>query len=132
MQLWQNVWRAGLAPRISEAGLKALQRGLLFDDPTLVQGVTTSPPALDCLGDGEMEAGCALTSCGWRGDGLMMVSEASRFFQRLCRDADQALGKAAASRLFLHWFDETPRAEMRQQLLVEVNRALQQRRPAAA
>jgi hypothetical protein len=48
------------------------------------------------------------------------------------READRALGEPGACRLFLRWFDETPRAEMRRQLLPEVQRALAERRAAAA
>jgi hypothetical protein len=132
MQLWQKVWRQGFAPRLSTAGLEALQRALIEDDPRLLQGVTTSPPALETLGDWSVEAACALTYCGWQGDGLDTVGKAIDFFECACRQADKALGEPAACRLFLHWFDETPRAEMRRRLLAEVQRALGERRAAAA
>jgi hypothetical protein len=132
MNLWQNVWRQGLAPQLSTAGLEALERALMSDDARLVQGVTTSPPALESLSDWEVEAACALTYCGWQGERLGTVAEALSFFERVCRLADEALGEPAACRLFLHWFDETPRAEMRRQLVVEVQRALAARRAAAA
>jgi hypothetical protein len=132
MKTWQQVWRRGFAPRLSTPGLEALERALLDDDGRLVQGITTSPPALETLGDWAVEAACALTYCGWQGDGLDTVSKAIRFFERTCREADRALGESAACRRFLHWFDETPRAEMRRQLLAEVQRALGERRAAAA
>jgi hypothetical protein len=132
METWHQVWRRGFVPRLSTAGLEALERALIDDDGRLVQGVTTSPPALETLGDWSVEAACALTYCGWQGDGLGTVSEAIRFFERACRQADKALGKPAACRLFLHWFDETPRSEMRRQLLAEVQRALADRRAVAA
>ena len=41
---------------------------------------------------------------------------------------DQRFGEPTACRWFLNWFDETPREEMREQLLAEVQRALAQRR----
>jgi hypothetical protein len=50
------------------------------------------------------------------------------FFARMCFEIDQRLGEPAGCRWFLNWFDETPREEMRQQLLAEVKRALAQRR----
>jgi len=132
MQLWQNIWRRGFVPRLSTAGLEALARGLLADDNRLIQGVTTSPPGLETLGDWNVEAACALTYCGWQGEGLNTVSAAISFFERLCRAADETLGEPAACRLFLHWFDATPRAEMRRQLLAEVQRALAERHTVAA
>ena len=42
-------------------------------------------------------------------------------------EADTRLGEPAAVRYFLNWFDDTPRDEMRRQLLAEVNRALAER-----
>lgn len=132
MQLWRHVWRQGLAPQLSTAGLEALERALISDDARLVQGVTTSPPALESLGDWEVESACALSYCGWLGDGHATVAKALGYFEHVCGLADQALGEPAACRLFLHWFDETPRADMRRQLLAEVQRALAERRAVAA
>jgi hypothetical protein len=132
MRTWQQVWRIGFARQISTAGLAALERALVHDDPRLVQGVTTSPPALETLGDWEVEAACAVSYCAWQGEGLATVQQAMGFFERVCREADEAMGEPAACRLFLHWFDETPRAEMRRLLLAEVRRALAERRAAAA
>ena len=36
MESWRKVWRDGLAPEISMAGLDALRRALLGDDPRLL------------------------------------------------------------------------------------------------
>jgi hypothetical protein len=74
-----------------------------------------------------VEAACGLGYCGWQGDGLETVAEVEEFFARTCFEADQRLGEPAACRWFLNWFDETPREEMRRQLLPEVNRSLAQR-----
>ena len=46
----------------------------------------------------------------------------------MCFEIDQRFGEPTACRWFLNWFDETPREEMREQLLAEVQRALAQRR----
>ena len=70
--------------------------------------------------------------CGWKGSGLGTVKEVEEFFVRTCTAADEALGELAACRHFLNWFDETPRADMRRELLREVNRAINQRLAAAA
>src|SRR6516225_8882065 len=123
MESWRKVWRDGLAPLISTAGLEALERALSTDDARLLQGATTTPPPLQCVQDWPVEAACALGYCGWQGEGLESVAE-----------VDERLGEPAACRWFLNWFDETPRDEMRSLLLTEVNRTLGRRRasPEAA
>jgi hypothetical protein len=135
MESWRKVWREGLAPPISTAGLEALRRGLLTDDARLLQSATTSPPPLACVQDWPVDGACALGYCGWQGDGLETVAEVEEYFARSCFECDQLLGEPAACRWFLNWFDETPREEMRRLLLAEVNRSLAQRlagdKPAA-
>jgi hypothetical protein len=126
MESWRKVWREGLAPQLSPAGLEALRRALLGDDARLIQGATTTPPPLQCVQDWPVEAACVLGYCGWQGDGLESVAEVEEFFARLCFQADQRLGEPAACRWFLNWYDETPREEMRRLLLAEVNRSLAQ------
>jgi hypothetical protein len=101
-----------------------LQRALLRDDERLVQGETTSPPFLEVVRGETVQAACALGWCGWHGEGLRTVAQVTGFFERICAEADQALGEPAASRSFLDWFDHTPRAEMRRELLQEVSRSL--------
>ena len=130
MDSWRKVWRDGLAPLISTAGLEALATALHDDDARLLQGATTTPPPLQCVQDWPVEAACALGYCGWQGEGLESVAEVEEYFARLCFEVDQRLGEPAASRWFLNWFDETPRDEMRSLLLAEVNRTLARRRPA--
>jgi hypothetical protein len=127
MESWRKVWREGVANQISTSGLQALRRALLNDDARLLQGATTSPPPLQCVQDWPVEAACGLGYCGWQGDGLETVAEVEEFFARVCYEADQRLGEPAACRWFLNWFDETPREEMRRQLLPEVNRSLAHR-----
>jgi hypothetical protein len=130
MESWRKVWREGVAPLLSTPGLEALQRALQNDDPRLVQGATTTPPLLPCVQDWPVEAACALGFCGWQGDCLETVAEVDEFFVRTCFEIDQRLGEPAACRWFLNWFDETPRKEMREQLLAEVQRTLAQRHSA--
>jgi hypothetical protein len=127
MEAWRKVWREGVAPHLSTAGLEALQRALASDDPRLLQGATTSPPPLQCVQDWAVEGACVIGFCGWQGDGLETVADVEECFARVCFEADQALGEPASCRWFLNWFDETPRDEMRHQLLSEVARALAQR-----
>jgi hypothetical protein len=135
MESWQKVWREGLAPQISTAGLESLREALVLDDPRLLQGATTSPPPLPCVQEWPVEGACGLGYCGWQGDELESVAEVEEYFAQKCFEADQILGEPAACRWFLNWFDETPRGQMRRLLLAEVNRSLAQRRaerPAAA
>lgn len=132
MDQWRKVWRNGLCPQLSEAGLEALRQALQRDDQRLAQGYTTSPPSLDVFADSDVEAACALGFCGWQGEGLTTVAEVTDYYQRLCAHADERLGEPGACRFFLNWFDEMPRAEVRRQLLAEVNRALKRRLARAA
>jgi hypothetical protein len=80
-----------------------------------------------CVQDWPVEAACALGYCGWQGERLETVGQVEEFFARCCFEADQRLGEAAACRWFLNWFDDTPRDEMRRELLAEVERAIEER-----
>ncbi len=120
MERWQHVWRVGFAPILSTRALLALRDALLTDDPRLVQGTCTSPPAkANCL-DWPVERACALGLCGWLGEGRETVGEVEEFFAKCCFEADERLGEPAACRWFLNWFDDTPRDVVRCSLLVEV------------
>jgi hypothetical protein len=127
MESWRKVWREGLAPILSTHGLRALRRALVNDDQRLTQGSTTSPPPLQCVLDWPVEGACVMGYCAWQGDGLETVGEVEEYFARICFEADQRLGEPAAVRYFLNWFDDTPRDEMRRNLLDEVNRTLAER-----
>lgn len=127
MDAWRNVWRDGFAPALSLDALKALRRALESNDSRLAQGATTFPPPLMCVRDWPVEAACALGFCAWQGEHLETVGEVGEFFSRSCFEADQRVGRASASRVFLKWFDDTPRTEMRRELLAEVNRTIDSR-----
>ena len=130
MESWRRVWRDGFAPQLSTRALESLKVALETDDPRLLQGATTSPPPLECMRDWPVETACALGYCGWQSKGLETVAE--EFFQRVCFKADQRVGEPAASRWFLNWFDDTPRDEVRRELLAEVKLTLAQREVASA
>lgn len=129
MELWRNVWRNGFAPNLSHPGLVALRDALRGDDRRLTQGSTTTPPPLLCVQDWPCEGACALGFCGWQGESLQTVGEVEEYFAKACFEADQRLGEPAACRHFLNWFDDTPRDEMRRELLAEVELALALRVP---
>jgi len=128
---WQKVWRDGIAPQLSSAALEALASGLAVDDPTLLQGATTEPSPLQCCQNWPVTGACGITYAGWKGDHLEQVADAEAYFGRVCFQCDQALGEPAAVRYFVNWFDETPRSEMRRQLLAEVQQSLARRQKAA-
>lgn len=134
MELWRKVWRDGFAKVIGTKELEALREALATDDPRLTQGSTTTPPPLFCVQDCPCEAGCALGFCGAIHHGGLMeatVGEVEEYFAKACFDADQIMGEYAACRHFLNWFDDTPREEMRRELLVEVELTLAERTQSA-
>jgi len=124
LESWRRVWREGFGPVLSVGGLLKLREALLGDDGRLLQGATTSPPPLMCVESWPVEACCAIGFCGWQGARLHNVGEAEEYFARCCLEADWHLGEGAACRWFLNWFDDTPREEMRRELLGEVDRSL--------
>ena len=132
METWVKVFREGVCPSLSDAGLGALRAGLVADDPCLLQGATTSPPPLTCVQDWAVEGACLVGYCAWQGDGLQTVGEVEEYFARVCFQADQRMGEPAACRYLLNWFDEEPRAEVVPALLAEVNREIQRREKARA
>ena len=130
MESWRLVWRDGFAPVLPTLALEALAKSLRDDDECLTQGSTTTPPPLMCVQDWPCEAGCFLAVCGAAlggGFGVATVGECEEFFARACFEADSRLGEPAACRWLLDWFDDTPRAEMRRDLLGEVERELRNR-----
>lgn len=128
MESWRKCWRDGIVPLLSKGHLTTLKNALESDDRRLLQGATTTPPPLTCVQDWPVEAACALGFCGWQGDGLSdglgTVGEVEEFFARTCYEIDKLLGEPGGCRHFLNWFDETPRDEMRRELLGEVERAI--------
>jgi hypothetical protein len=124
MEIWRKVWREAVAPLLSLEAIAALAGGLARDDARLLQGQTAAgyPEEAPC------RAACALGYCGWQGDGLETVAEVEEFFGQLCARINERYQEdPAACRWFLNWFDETPREEMRQELLAEVRLELERR-----
>lgn len=128
MASWRTVWRKAIAPKLPNEALEALANALATDDQTLLQGVTTTPPPLQCVQDWECEGACAIGYCGWIGEGLTTVGEVEEYFARMCFEIDQTLGEPAACRWFLNWFDEAPREEVFSELLKEVELEIQNRK----
>jgi hypothetical protein len=130
MTAWQRTFREGIAPLFSTRALLALKRALTQDDPALIQGATTEPPPLQAVQEWPVEAACAVAYAGWQGEGLATIGEVEDYFAQACFGADKALGEPAGCRWFLNWFDETPRDQMRRELLAEIDLALASRQPS--
>lgn len=149
MESWRQVWRDGVVPLLSTAGLLALREALASDDRRLAQGRTTSPPPMQCTAEWPVEAACPLAyACAaglggfayevapdgtmvlpWR-PGAATVAQVEEAFAWVCSACDQALNEPAGCRWFLNAVDEWPRPEMIRNLLPEVELALSQRGPS--
>ena len=132
MATWLEGWRNGIAPLMTHEGLVALREALRRDDRRLAQGVISLPIAVNDGDRAPVEAACAIGFCLWHGDGLDRVGRLKAQFARICATANDLLGAPCAVVAFLNWFDETPREQMRFQLLDEVERALGERMASAA
>ncbi len=147
MKSWQIVFRDGFAPVLPTAGLEAVRDAIKRDDDRLQQGSTTTPPPLMCVQDWPCEGACFLGYIGASENGgfadetqtgkqtnpdAATVGTVEEFFATACFQADQRLGEPAACRWFLNWFDETPRDQMRRELLPEVEAELAKRALSAA
>ncbi len=128
---WKRSWRSGLAPLLTPAGLMALKAALETDDPRLVQGATTEPMPIALFADEAVAGACAVGFCLWQGGGLVRVGALHTAFRRLCASADDLLDESLGTVAFLNWFDETPRDEMRRELLAEIDMLVAQPRRAA-
>ena len=131
MESWRNIWRNGFAPSLSTTGLVEMRKALKADDDRILQGASTVPLALPPHRGNRPRGACALSYCGWRGEDLRTVGEVENYLADLCAEADERLGEPAACRDFLNWYDDTPRAGMRRDLLAEVERTLRDRFPVA-
>ena len=157
MESWRLVWRDGILPSLPTDGLAALAEALRTDDPRLVQGTLCTPPALMCVQDWPIEAAECIAFVGAsvlggfvctaeesrragrmgpparsNEEGAARVGQVEEFFARVCFEADDRLGEPAACRWFLNWFDDTPRDQMRRELLAEVELALAARKAVNA
>jgi hypothetical protein len=124
IESWRKVFGDAVAPVLNVRGLSVLADALEKDDPALIQSATTLPAPLQAADRLPCEGACLLAYAGWRGKGLKTVGEVECYFACVCQEVDEILGEPAGCRWFLNWFDDTPREQMRQELLAEVKLAL--------
>jgi hypothetical protein len=105
MAPWQRIWRFGLAPLFSPAGLDALAEALRTDDPRLVQGASTEPMPIALFADCPVEGACAIAFPIWRTRGVDRVGALDREFRRLSSAANDLLDEPFAVIAFVNWFD---------------------------
>lgn len=118
---WREAWRTGLAPLLSDRGLRALAAGLEADDPKLVQGATVLPQLTE-VEDWPVEGCCPVAYCAWQGDGVLRPAMLDDHLARVCEEADRRLRDAGAKVTvfsFLFWWDHGERAKVRRELLYE-------------
>lgn len=127
METWRWVWRQGFVPVMGTCAIEALREALATDDPRLIQGATTDPPPLLGLADDPVRAACVIGLAGWLGEWLLTVSQVEEYFATVCFQADQQFTEPVMCRWLLNWLDDTPRAQMRRELLAEVDLALKDR-----
>lgn len=121
MEAWRKVWRDGIADQISVSGLEAVKDGIEKNDQFLLQGSTTSPPPHMHLMDKPCTGACLFGYVACKAYGACTVAEVEQHFVNMCHETDRRIGEPDAVRYFLNWFDDTPREEMRRELLSEVN-----------
>jgi hypothetical protein len=129
---WKHVWRTGIVPQVSTEGLQRLRRALLEDDSRVLTGSTCFPPPLQCCEDERVERCCPVCWLILAGKSPEAISVGllDEAFARLCWEADKLCGQPMSIRYLLNWIDETPRPELRKQLIVECDLALAGRMPA--
>ncbi len=135
---WLEVWRKGFAPQISTEALIGLRDAWERDDPRILQGKTTTP--LRYVQDWPVEGACSTAYCAAVSNGgfainddgsvnknAATVAECEEFFGRVCFKCDQIMGEPAACAFYLNFHDESPREEVRQSMIAELNDELQRR-----
>lgn len=119
MEKWRRIWREGIVPAVCRDGLLALKEALEMDDIHLIQGATCYPPCLDHNQAALIQDACVIGFCAWKGEDLQVISSVETRFAEICDKADEHFNEPAI-RYFLNWYDDTPREEMRKELLQEV------------
>jgi hypothetical protein len=127
MEHWRDVWRRWAAPLLSTEGLEALRVALAEDSPELLQGRNTKADDELPDSDDECTGACPLAYAGWKAEALETVEEVEAWFAGLVNEISTRSLEPAAASCLLGWIDDTPRSEMRRELLIETGRELARR-----
>jgi hypothetical protein len=122
-----EIFQAGIAPRLGAAALEALRDALQRDDPALVQRETTHPSSNEHPYCEECLGACGVAYGLWKSLCLYNIGDVERRFTKLCCSVDAQMGAGSSTR-WLNHYDETPRQEMRAELLPQVVKAIERER----
>jgi hypothetical protein len=134
---WQHVWRKGLAPQFSPAGLARLAQMLRTNDARLLRDKTTMPVPLLMAYDWPCEAACPITTAAcerlYDPEKPATVDEAVTAFADACHACDEKLNVVGSSRWFTVPWDGGDLDGITitcEELLAEVERSLGERTAA--
>ncbi len=140
LEVWQIVWRKGLAPNLPTKGLEALREALINDSRELIQKdtlVTTSEIPGTGYPNERMVACCGLAYPFWKGGVDKRPLAIRRYFDDIAVKCNNVFEENTnwkfpnATDNFISWFDNTDRDEMRKKLLPEVELELERRKMEA-
>ena len=126
MESWRLVWRDGFAPVLTTDRAGGPPRRPRGGRPPADAGLHDHPaPAACACRTGRSRPPARSATAAGRATGWRPSARSRSSSPACCFEADQRLGEPAACRWFLNWFDDTPRDEMRRELLAEVELALE-------
>ncbi len=128
MEAWKKVFHDGLVPHLDMYDLGWLKQLLQENSVKLIQGTTVLPSG--AWGKEKAERSCLLGCIGML-RGIQTVDEIEEFFASMCFSIDDTMGEPAACRWLLNFYDDTPRREMIDALLPEVDIALKKKEQEA-
>lgn len=127
MSAWQTVFRRGIVPQLSTAGLLALRLALEEDSPTLIQGATVRPLPIPGQYDSEPTEADPVAYAIWRGESLRTVRQVEDRFAAVMFECDQLVGEPAACRWWTNFVDDIGREELFRLVLGEVRSIIKER-----
>jgi len=126
---WQQVFRDGVAPQLSDRDLAALLAGLTGNDPELIQSATVKPFPSPENANLPPRGACLIGYALWHGQPIdWTVGELECGFAAVVGECDKRLGHPASIRPLTNYWDETPRHRARKALTREVRYELDRRR----
>lgn len=117
---WKTAWHSYIVPRLSTESLKQLGETLRSNSSVLIQDqiyIATNTIIVRC---------CPLAFCGAIDQGGLSqadIGEVRKFYNSMLSD----LHDSGAARCFLVWWDNHSRSHVVRELLVEVDKAIDER-----